>query len=165
MAAALTKLRKHMFMLFIDTTDGLAEPTWARVGKSTIFELTLNAETVTNDYIEDENATDEVTGYKPTMSQELQTIKGDPAYDFMEKMFRDLPIGEAVKHKTLLLFPNEIAEGKVTSFNAWQCNATLIPNALNTVDQKITFDITFSGTIERGTATVAEGKPTFVPAE
>lgn len=34
---------------------------------------------------------------------------------------------------------------------------------LNTVDEKILFDLNFGGTITKGTATVTDGVPSFTP--
>ena len=80
------KLKKHQTIPFVDISDS-DTPSYARIGKSTIFDLVLNANVITNNYIEDEMPTDEVDYYKPTLSQERATIKGDTAFDFFyEKM-------------------------------------------------------------------------------
>ena len=126
--AELTRLKKFKTIPFINIgTD--AAPQWARIGKSTIFDLALNANVVTSDFIEDEMPTDDITYYKPTLPQELQTNAGDAAFDYVYK--------------------------------AWRSMATMILKDLNTVDEKILFDLNFGGTIDRGTATVTDGVPEF----
>lgn len=166
MAAAQTKLKKYQTIPFINTADSDSSETWARIGKSTIFDLALNPNIVTNDYIEDEMPTDEITYYKPSLPQELQTIKGDPAFDFMYKMLYDLPTGEAAKKTILLVFAGDIGGGSLGSpkFNAWKCKASIQVTNLNTVDEKILFTMSISS-IERGTVTIAEGAPTFSTKE
>lgn len=154
----LTRLKKHKFIPFINT-GSTEEPTWARIGKSTIFDLTLNANIVTSDFIEDEMPTDDITYYKPTLPQELQTNQGDPAFDYMYKMFKDLPTGEDVKKDVLIVFAS--AE---EPYDAWRTNSTVILKDLNTVEEKILFDININK-ITHGTVTIAEQKPTFSPAE
>ena len=157
------KLKKHQTIPFVDLSDS-DTPSYARIGKSTIFDLVLNANVVTNNYIEDEMPTDEVDYYKPTLSQELATIKGDTAFDFFYEMLYDLPTGEALKKNVLLVFAGNISSTGTPSFNAWLVPATVVLKNLNTVDEKILFDLNFGGNITRGTATVSDGTPTFTPA-
>lgn len=72
-------------------------PSWARIGKSTVFDLVLNAQTEDNDFIEDEIPTTDIKYYKPSLAQELQANKGDAAFDYLYDMFFNLPTGEDVK--------------------------------------------------------------------
>lgn len=160
MADTQTKLKKHQTMLFIDTAGADGPESWARIGKSTVFELSTNPNIVTNDYIEDEMPTDEITYYQPSMEQELQTIKGDPAFDFMYDMLYNLPTGEDVKKNILIVFAGDIGEEMSPKFNAWKCRASIQVTSLNTVDEKINFTLSIIS-IDRGTVTVSEGKPTF----
>ncbi len=157
---ALTKLKKHKTIPFIKDDSG----EFLRIGKSTIFALALNANVVTQDFIEDEAPTDEVTYYKPTLPQELAAYKGDPAFDFIYDMFYKLPTGTEVQKTVLIVFAGDIGTEAAPKFNAWQTNATVVLKEFNTVDEKITFDLNFNGNIERGTVTVTDGKPVFTAA-
>lgn len=153
--AELTRLKKFKTILFINIgTDAALQ--WARIGKSTIFDLALNANVVTSDFIEDEMPTDDITYYKPTLPQELQTNAGDAAFDYVYDKFYNLPTGEEVKEDVLIVFA-----GKTSPYKAWRSMATMILKDLNTVDEKILFDLNFGGTIDRGTATVTDGVPEF----
>lgn len=153
--AELTRLKKFKTIPLINIgTD--AAPQWARIGKSTIFDLALNANVVTSDFIEDEMPTDDITYYKPTLPQELQTNAGDAAFDYVYDKFYNLPTGEEVKEDVLIVFA-----GKTSPYKAWRSMATMILKDLNTVDEKILFDLNFGGTIDRGTATVTDGVPEF----
>ena len=154
----LTRLKKFKTIPFINIGTG-STPEWARIGKSTIFDLTLNANVVTSDFIEDEMPTDDITYYKPTLPQELQTNAGDSAFDYIYSKFYNLPTGEDVKEEVLIVFA-----GAESPYNAWKSTATLVLKDLNTVDEKILFDLNFGGTITKGTATVTDGVPTFTPA-
>lgn len=154
----LTRLKKFKTIPLINT--GTAEtPVWARIGKSTIFDLTLNANVVTSDFIEDEMPTDDITYYKPTLPQELQTNAGDDAFDYVYDKFYNLPTGEDVKEDVLIVFA-----GASSPYKAWRSTATMVLKDLNTVDEKILFDLNFGGTISKGTATVTDGVPAFTPA-
>lgn len=154
--------KKHQTIPFVDIgTTGEAD--WARIGKSTIFDLVLNAETETLDFIEDENPTDLLKKYKPTLSQELKTMQGDKAFDALFDMLYTLPVGEAAIRKVLLVFPK--AGTTTGTFLAWQVDSTVVLSNFNTVDEKILFNLNFNGNIERGTVTIAAGQPTFTAGE
>lgn len=156
---ALTRLKKHKFIPYINVST-TSTPSWARIGKSTIFDLTLNANIVTSDFIEDEMPTDDVTYYKPTLPQELQTNAGDASFDFIYGMFKSLPTGEDIKKDVLLVFA-----GASSPFDAWLTNSSVILKDLNSVDEKILFDLNINS-IKQGTVVIDAdtGVPTFTPA-
>ena len=156
---ALTRLKKHKFIPYINVST-TSTPSWARIGKSTIFDLTLNANIVTSDFIEDEMPTDDVTYYKPTLPQELQTNAGDASFDFIYGMFKSLPTGEDIKKDVLLVFA-----GASSPFDAWLTNSSVILKDLNSVDEKILFDLNINS-ITQGTVVIDAdtGVPTCAPA-
>lgn len=159
-------------MLFINTSD-TTTPSWARNGKSTVFDLVLNAQTEENDFIEDEMPTTEVMSYSPELAQELQSNKGDPAFDYLYAMFKALPTGEAVKKNILLVFAggtetpvggnddDDEEGGTVITFDAWNCTATLTLDHFDTVAEKLYYSLSISK-VTRGTATITAGVPSFV---
>ena len=153
---SLTRLKKHKFIPYINVSN-TSTPSWARIGKSTIFDLTLNANIVTSDFIEDEMPTDDVTYYKPTLPQELQTNAGDASFDYIYEMFKSLPTGEDIKKEILICFA-----GATSPVDAWLTNSSVILKDLNSVDEKILFDININK-ITNGTVTFDEttGAPTF----
>ena len=153
---SLTRLKKHKFIPYINVSS-TSTPSWARIGKSTIFDLTLNANIVTSDFIEDEMPTDDVTYYKPTLPQELQTNAGDASFDYIYEMFKSLPTGEDIKKEILICFA-----GTSSPVDAWLTNSSVILKDLNSVDEKILFDININK-ITNGTVTFDEttGAPTF----
>jgi len=156
---SLTRLKKHKFIPYINTGTHEA-PVWARIGKSTIFDLTLNANIVTSDFIEDEMPTDDVTYYKPTLPQELQTNAGDASFDYIYSMFKTRPTGEDIKKEVLICFA-----GATSPVDAWLTNSSVILKDLNSVDEKILFDLNINK-ITDGTVTFNEetGAPTFTAA-
>lgn len=156
---ALTRLKKHRTMLHLNAGTK-ADPSWVRIGKSTQFDLEANAQTETNDFIEDEMATTEIMSYEPGISQELQTNKGDPAFDAIYDMFYNLPTGEDVKKEFLFTFDGTTGDDEDGNpqFNAWRAECTVTLNDLNTVDEKIYFDLTINK-IERVTVSVIDGVP------
>lgn len=157
--AGLTRLKKHNTIPFIDVGTG-GTASWARIGKSTVFDLVLNAQTEENNFIEDEMATTDVVRYAPSLAQELQCNKGDAAFDFLYDMFFNLPTGEDVKKKLLIVFAGNTGTEDAPKFKAWNTVSTLILDHFDSVAEKIYFSFTINS-IERGEATVADGVPTF----
>lgn len=143
------------------TTDA---PNWARIGKSTVFDLVLNAQTEENDFIQDEMKTTEIMSYSPSLAQELQANKGDAAFDYLYDMFYNLPTGEAVKKNLLIVFDGNQGTEDAPVFRAWNTQATLTLDHFDSVAEKIYFNFSINS-IERGTATVTDGKPTYTKAE
>lgn len=138
----------------------ISTESWARIGKSTIFDLVLNAQTEDNDFIEDEMPTTDVMYYKPELSQELQCNKGDEAFDYLYDMFYNLPTGEEVKKNLLIVFAGNIGTDDSPKFNAWNTTSTLILDHFDSVAEKIYFKFSITK-IQRGTCTVSDGVPTF----
>ena len=159
---ALERLKKFKTIPFLNISKTEVE-SWARIGKSTIFDLVLNAQTEDNDFIEDEMPTTEVMYYKPELAQELQCNKGDAAFDYLYDMFFNLPTGEDVKKNLLIVFAGNVGTEEAQKFNAWNTKSTLILDHFDSVAEKIYFKFSITS-IERGTATVTAGVPTFTKA-
>lgn len=159
--AGLERLKKHNTIPFLNV--GTADvPKWARIGKSTVFDLVLNAQTEENNFIEDEMATTDVTRYAPSLAQELQSNKGDEAFDYLYNMFFNLPTGEDVKKKLLVVFAGNVGTADAPKFKAWDTVSTLILDHFDSVAEKIYFSFNIT-TITRGEVTVSNGTPTFTP--
>ncbi len=159
---ALERLKKYRTIPFLDVSDSALQE-WARIGKSTVFDLVMNAQTEENDFIMDEMKTTEVLSYSPSLAQELQANKGDPAFDYLYEMFFNLPTGEDVKKNLLIVFDGNTGTEEEPVFKAWNTTATLTLDHFDTVAEKIYFNFTINS-IERGTATVTAGKPVFAAA-
>lgn len=160
---ALERLKKHKTIPFLNTADTAEEPEWARIGKSTVFDLVMNAQTEENDFIQDEMKTTEIMSYSPSLAQELQANKGDPAFDYLYDMFFNLPTGEDVKKNLLIVFDGNQGTEEAPVFKAWNTQATLTLDHFDSVAEKIYFNFAINS-IERGTATVTGGKPAFEKA-
>ena len=159
---SLERLKKFKTIPFLNISKTEVE-SWARIGKSTIFDLVLNAQTEENDFIDDEMPTTEVMYYKPELAQELQCNKGDAAFDYLYDMFFNLPTGEGVKKNLLIVFAGNVGTEEDPKFNAWNTKSTLILDHFDSVAEKIYFKFSITS-IERGTATVTAGAPTFTRA-
>lgn len=160
MAEALKRLKKFRTIPFLNIGTTLAA-VWARIGRSTVFDLVLNAITEENNFIEDEMTTTDITGYQPAIEQELQTNKNDPAFDYIYDMFYNLPTGEEVKKNLLIVFDGAtVGEDGKEVFKAWNTTSTLTLNHFDSVAEKIYFKLSINK-ITKGTATVEDGEPNF----
>ena len=157
----LVRLKKHNTIPFLNIGDA-DTPQWARIGKSTVFDLVLNAQTEENNFIEDEMATTDVTRYAPSLAQELQCNKGDEAFDYMYDLFFNLPTGEDVKKNLLVVFAGDIGTQGAPKFKAWNTTSTLILDHFDSVAEKIYFSFSITK-IEKGTVAVSNGTPAFTP--
>ena len=153
-----TKITKNMCMPFIDVS-ATSTADWQRIDKSTVFEIEMNAETESFDYISQELPTEEIAGYAPSMDQEIATYRGNPIYEFMFQRFYNCSTAHG---KSLICFPAD-ESGKQ---RAWLVTDTsFVLNAMNWAEGKITWSMRFGGDIQRGTYTVADGVPSFVAAQ
>ena len=153
-------LRKHKCIPFLDTSKGSGTASWARIDKSTIFELNPNPQTEDRDYICDELPTTEIDHYAPELPQEIVMNANNPMYEFIFDMFYNLPVGDEAKVPCLICFPpNGNNEQK-----AWYIpDCVLVLGNMDTPGRKISFTLRFGGNIQRGTYTIADGVPSFTP--
>lgn len=79
---------------FINTAKGGGASSYALIGDGvTELSISYNAQSSTNQYIHEDTATTTVTGYQPNAPVTSEVVKGDPAFEFINAMRRDLPVG------------------------------------------------------------------------
>lgn len=153
-------LRKHQCIPCLDTSTTSGTESWQRIDKSTIFELSLNPQSTTEDYIAYETPVNVTDHYEPELPQEIITNEGNPIYDFIFEKMYNLPIGDDLQVPLLICFPGS---GK----KAWRVKKNMIElQAFNSVDKKITWVNKLGGDIEKGTYSISSstGAITFTPA-
>ena len=151
------KLKKHLSYLFLNTNpeSTAGSEKWSRVGKSTEWTDTMNAKSVTYDYIEDSAPTDELETYKPTTSMPLTAYIGDPVYEFVFDLYQKQETGSQAVTQALRVYQNKASDNPAA-------NKAQLTKVLVTIDNfalatgVITFLISQRGTPVIGTATVAE---------
>lgn len=153
--------KKDKWLLYLDTTPSGTTRTWARIGKSTLHTLSMNAETETFDYIEDEIPTSVISRYQPSMDQEIHTYEDDDCYTYIETMAQDLPVSDDAFTNFLYVFPRNIGTDTEPKFAAWLCEATITISSIEAVDHKISFNIAINSK-EAVEITVDDGVPTIV---
>ena len=152
------RITKNMCIPFIDVSES-DTPVWKRIDKSTIFEIEMNAETESCDYISQEMPSEEIVSYAPSMDQEIATYRGNPIYEFMFQRFYECSTAHG---KSLICFPADDSGQQ----RAWLVtDTTFVLDAMNWAEGKITWSMRFGGDIQRGAYSVADGVPSFVAAQ
>ena len=148
--------------LDIDVLSGANTGTadWKPIDLSTVFELSLNPNEETYAYIKDANDYSEITGYAMNMSQEIVMESTNPIYTNMRPFFMSMPTGSAAKVPVLIVMP-DMSTNEATVGYLWS-EATVSPQAINSVDGTLTFNLNLNGTPVEGTVTgVGTGTITF----
>lgn len=86
--------KRSAFKMFMNTAPGGSGGTYNIIGPG-VTELTIsyNPQTSTEQYIHEDTATTEMTGYQPNAPVTAQAVKDDPTFEFINQMRKDLPIG------------------------------------------------------------------------
>lgn len=160
------QLTRNLFVPLIDTLKGksAAEGTyqWVPIDLSTQFELSYNPNTETKSYICFKNDTSEVTGYAPELPQEIVLDNSNPLYKFMDEYLNSFPVGAAAKIPFLFVRP-DLTTGEATVGLVWN-EATIVGDTLNTVDNKLSFNISLNGDPVEGTVSgLGTGTVKFTP--
>ena len=162
------KITKDKVALYLDISRSIVTeswvPDWKRIMRSTIFDMAMNPQSSTEDYIAYETAIEEIFAYQPEIPQEVAMYRGDPIYDYVEDLIYDLKAGDALRVPALLLFPPKMDEegNLLGEIRAWQVKENrLLLNNFNPVEGKATFTLKMGGTYDRGTVEVVNGKPVF----
>ena len=86
--------KRSAFLLFINIAPADPNGTYALVGDGvTELSIAYNPQTSTEQYIHQDTANTELTGYQPNAPVTAQVVKGDPAFEFINGLRKKLPIG------------------------------------------------------------------------
>ena len=157
-----TMIKKYMVGVFIDTSEGGDGTGYKRIKKSTELEIATEANTEEFDFIADVNPSELVKNYKISLAQDLVMIQGQDDFEYFFDKFYNLPVVPEVKAKAMIVFM--FKGDKTSGYKAWETMANIMYNNMNGVDGKINFTLNF-GDVILGTATMADGTPTFRKAE
>ena len=84
--------KRSAFMLFLDTSETSGTEKYEQVGNG-VTELTVsyNPQTTTEQYINQDSANTEITGYQPNAPVTAQVVKEDPAFKHINTIRKKLP--------------------------------------------------------------------------
>lgn len=103
--------KRSAFLLFLNTKSGEAA-NYALVGDGvTELSISYNPQTNTEQYIHQDTANTELTGYQPNAPVTAQAVKGDGAFDYINEMRKRLPIGKDAHTDIIMVDVFEEATG------------------------------------------------------
>lgn len=154
--------KKSQTKLFLDTSS-TSTPSYVRIGKSVVFDLAMNAQTESFDFIEDDMPTEILDYYKPELPVEQLASEGDPGFDALWNMYEALAVGSDAIKNVLIVFPK--AGTTTGSFRSWLVPATVVFTNFTTTEKKLKVSLFFGGTIKHGTVIITDGAPAFTEDE
>ncbi len=96
--------KRSAFALFINTTPKETTAEYALVGDGvTELSISYNPQTNTEQYIHQDTANTELTGYQPNAPVTSQVVKGDKAFEYINDLRNRLPIGSDAHTDIILI--------------------------------------------------------------
>ena len=96
--------KRSAFLLFINTAPNGPASHYALIGDGvTELSIAYNPQTSTEQYIHQDTANTELTGYQPNAPVTAQVVKGNPAFEFINHMRVNLPIGSDARTDVVLV--------------------------------------------------------------
>lgn len=154
------QLTRNLFVPLIDTNKGSGTYHWVPIDLSTVFEFNYNPKTETVSYICTKADSTIITGYSPSMDQEIVLDSENPLYAFMDEFLNSYPVGTDAVVPVMIVRP-ALADGKPTVAQVWR-EATVQGGSLNSVDGKLSFTLALNGDPITGTVEgIGTGTVTF----
>lgn len=95
--------KRSAFKMFMNTTPD-STATYKIIGPGvTELSINYNPQTSTEQYIHEDTATTELTGYQPNAPVTGQAVSGDPVFEYINKMRQSLPIGSDAHTDVILV--------------------------------------------------------------
>lgn len=86
--------KRSAFKAFMNTAPGEEAAAYSIIGPGvTELSISYNPQTNTEQFIHEDTANTELTGYQPNAPVTAQAVKDDPTFNFINQMRKDLPIG------------------------------------------------------------------------
>lgn len=137
------------------------EEAYKRIKKSTELEISSEAVSEEYEFIDGTNE-EKVERYKYSITQDLVMIQGEEDFEAFYEMWKKTPEVPEIKTEALIvyMFKGDSSSG----YDAWHTDVNIIFEGMNGNDKKINFNLNLIKP-EVGTATMAEGTPTFQKAK
>lgn len=104
--------KRSAFLLFINTAPKETDASYSLIGDGvTELSISYNPQTNTEQYIHQDTANTELTGYQPNAPVTAQAVKGDTAFEFVNDMRKSLPIGSDAHTDIVMVDVFETATG------------------------------------------------------
>lgn len=99
------KIKRSAFAQFLNTTPGESTATYARMGKGiTTGTLSYNANTTTETYIHEDNASSSIDSYAPELATQQTCFKGEPIFEYIDELRKKRATGSDCETDMLLVY-------------------------------------------------------------
>lgn len=157
-------IKRSKWAEFLNVTPEATNPTWARIGKGVSEnEISYNANVVNEVFIHEDNAENSVDSYAPQIPVTQYAYKGNPVYDFVDKLRKARATGTDCETQLLLVNMYDTNDAGDT-FSAELQNVAIQVDTFGGAGGErlsIGYNILFNGDPKNGTATISDGKPSF----
>ena len=160
----LEKINRDEWVEFLDTTPESETPNWEIIGVGITNKQTdYNTEKTEEKWIIHRNKNVSIDGYGLASGVEQTCYKGDKVFEFIDDLRYRLKTGSKAESHVLEIDKYSVAEEQATpKYRArlWTVAIEITSHGGETA--KINYTINYTGDPEFGTATFADGKPSFV---
>lgn len=159
----LEKLERHLTATYIDTTPTAENPTWALLGMGVSdLGFDYNAQKSTEKMIIFKNASNTTDSYQVSSSVSQKCYKGDPAFEYLNKLRRKFATGaECSTHILNVDTWDATGEGVSKSYKSDYHDANIAITKWLGEDAVLEYDLDINGDPVLGNTTYTNGTPTF----
>ena len=161
------KIKRSEFAAFLNIAPS-STASYARMGKGITGQTVAYNPTVnTEQYINEDSATNSVDAYAPSINTPQTCYAGEPVFEFVDGLRRKRAVGADAETDIVLVYIYSKSGDSGTAYNAEKCKCVISVeefggDAGNPVS--ITYTVSLNGDPILGTATVANGAMTFTEA-
>lgn len=161
MAAETTKIKSSKSAVLLNVGTA-ASPDYKRIGKGvTSLPISYNPKITTETYVDEDNATNSVDSYEISSDIEQTAIKGDPIFNYVDEIRKNLKTGSDCETTAVLvdLYDMTITDGSGTG-KGKQFNVTISVSDWEISGGeivKIKYKISFNGDPTDVSVTVTKG--------
>ena len=147
------KIKTSQYLRFIDTTPTAQSPTWKVVGIGvTELSTEYNAQVDTEQWIIEDSARNDHTGNQKSSSVTQKCYKNDPEFEFVNA-------GRDKLNYTTHILEIDMWDKTGSNYAAKMSDGLITLTSYS--GGEIEYDLMFNGDPTEGTATIADGVPTF----
>ncbi|MBP3446217.1 MAG: hypothetical protein J6K64_02970 [Clostridia bacterium] len=164
------KIKSSKVAAFLNTTPKAESATWSRMGKGiSSLPISYGAKTTSETYIDEDNATTTVDGYDIGTDTEQVAMKGEPVFDYVDGLRKNLATGSDCETTIILaeIYDLTLEEGKYTGLvRVFGATIVITDYELSGGEVvKIKYKVSFNGTPEKKNAEIsADGTISFAEA-
>lgn len=158
------KIKRSQFATFINTTPNGETATYVRMGKGiTSQSISYNPNTTTETYIDEDNATNSIDSYAPSVDGTQTCYSGEPVFEYIDGLRKSRATGADLETDVVFVYIYD-ASGDTPTYAAEKNNCVIQLGDFGGEgggNLQITYNVALNGDPIVGTATISNGTMTF----